>query len=212
MGIVLQFVLRGKTIGRALFTEEVRVHTQGLTGRVVDLGSGGSPSYCSVLPSGIDYIPTDRNLDPKVGPSVDLDQPLPFVDSSEQTFLCFNALYILEEPSTLMREVYRALKPGGVFMLSSPLLWSEIPEPHDYQRFTAEGLERLLHNAGFTDVTVSRYGDRFSVAANLLHPFLFTRIIRIPVYIIALLLDRLIPKRFRLAYPAPLGYFVVAKK
>ena len=212
MGVVFNFILRGKTLGRALFSEEVRKHAQGLSGRVVDLGSGGSPSYRNVLPSEIDYIATDYRLEPERGLSVDLNQPLPFPDSSERTLFCFNALYIIEDPEALMREVHRVLMRGGTFLLSSPLLWSEIPEPHDYNRYTAEGLERILRKAGFTDIVISRYGERFSVCANLLHPFMLFRIVRIPVFLLALMLDNVIPERFKKAHPAPLGYFVVAKK
>lgn len=212
MSVVFRFLWRGKTLGRALFTEEIRKHVQGLSGRIVDLGSGRSPSYRAVLPSGIDYLATDYDLLPEQGLSIDLNKPLPFSDSSERTILCFNTLYIIEDPDSLIREVYRVLEKGGTFLLSSPLLWSEIPEPHDYNRFTAEGLERLLCRAGFSEVVVTRYGERFSVCANLLHPFLLTRLVRVPVYVLALWLDSLIPARFRQEHPAPLGYFVVAKK
>ena len=212
MSSVFQFLLRGKTLGRALFTEEVRKHTQNLNGEVIDLGSGVNPSYLTVLPSSISHVATDKFLPKEKGLSIDLNEILPFEDSSVKTFFCFNVLYILDNPEKFLHEVNRTLVPGGVLLLSSPLIWNEIPEPHDYARYTGEGITRMLTRAGFLNVSVTRYGERFSAASNLLDPFLYFKIVRIPVHLLALLLDKIVPAKMKSQYPAPIGYFVIAKK
>ncbi|MDP4020448.1 MAG: hypothetical protein Q8P58_00160, partial [Candidatus Adlerbacteria bacterium] len=124
----------------------------------------------------------------------------------------FNALYIVDEPVALAREVHRVLKPGGKWLMLSPFIANEMPEPHDYLRFTAEGLERLCRGAGFASVSTERQGERASAAAHLMHPFFLFNVVRALMFPLALLFDRLIPTRVRREHPAPLSYFVVCKK
>ena len=140
--------LSGKTIGRIYFNEAVRTHAEDLSGRVLDLAGGKSPSYLPFLPTGIDLVRTDLKGSPGVE-VVDINAPLPFPDASFDAVLLFNALYAVEEPNALAREIHRVLKKGGTWYLASPFVANEMPEPHDYVRYTAEGLERLIKKAGF---------------------------------------------------------------
>ena len=137
---------------------------------------------------------------------------LPFPDSSFDAVLCFNALYIVDNPEALAREVHRILKPGGAWYVSSPFIANEMPEPHDYRRFTGEGLGRLFQKAGFTSTEIHRIGERGSAAMALLHPFFVFNVVRACFYPIALLFDSLVPARVRHEHPAPIGYFCIATK
>jgi SAM-dependent methyltransferase len=198
-------VVQGKTLGRALFNMLVERHTQKLTGRVLDLAGGGS--YEALLPRGIELVRT--NLDPQKGALVDFNRPLPYADASFDHVLLFNALYIAEDPPALMREVRRVLASGGSALVSSPYLQNEMREPHDYTRLTSEGLDRLFKQAGFARAVIEPFGERFSVAANLLHPFWLVWPVRLAVYSLARVLDRVVPAKIRILHPAPLGYFCV---
>lgn len=208
----IQQVLAGKSIGRILFNRAVEKHCRDLSGRVVDLAGGVSPSYRQVLPTGIELVTTEYQSGKGADIVVDLNRPLPFADASESTFLCFNAIYILEDRQAFFREVYRALAPRGRLFLSSPFMTNEMPEPHDYIRLTREGLEKEFRNAGFTDISITAYGERATAAAYLLHPLFYFSIVRLVAYAIALFVDRLIPLSLKIHHPAPIGYFVVAKK
>lgn len=205
-------VFRGKTISRILFNEQVSLRCGGVTGRVLDLASGGHASYMKYLPRDVDMVKTDSFMKDGVVSRVDFNEPLPFIDNEFDSVLFFNALYIAENRVATLREVRRVLKNGGVLYLSTPLLYGEIPEPVDYCRLTYQGLEKELKEAGFSDVRIIRFGERFTAAANLLHPFFAFSIIRFVVYGISLMLDRMIPENIRKNNPAPLGYFCIVMK
>lgn len=203
--------LRGKTIGRTLFNKTVRARCADLSGRVLDLAGGASPSYLPLLPLGIDLVRTDLVASAGVT-AVDINAALPFPDSSFDAVLLFNAIYATEDPAALAREIRRVLTPRGVWLLSSPFVANEMPEPHDYVRYTAEGLERLCRSAGFSSVEIMRMGERASAAVQLMHPFFLLNIFRALIFPLALLLDALIPRSVSTAHPTPIGYFVRSTK
>ncbi len=203
--------LSDKTIGRIFFNEAVRRECANLSGRALDLAGGKSPSYLPLLPRTIELARTDITASEGVV-RVDINAPLPFPDKSFDAVFLFNALYAAESPELLAREVHRVLKPGGAWFISSPFIANEMPEPHDYVRFTAEGLERLHKNAGFASVAIERMGERATAATQLLHPFFLFNVVRMFVYPLALLFDKLIPRSVKAAHPAPIGYFVRATK
>ena len=236
-------IFRGKTISRILFNWQVKEHCKGLQGVCVDLAGGKHPSYeeywdlkCE-RPARLNdsslggFIKTA--YDPKDEPDVvvDLNKPIPFEDNFADNIFLFNAIYILEEPKESLREVFRILKPGGKLFLSSPFVNNEMPEPHDYWRFTAEGLEKILKEAGFrknlealplndsrggdskSNIEIIRLGERFTSRAYLLHGFFTLNIVRLISYTLALLFDKiLIPPKIKKLHPCPVGYFVIAIK
>ena len=203
--------LAGKTIGRTIFNEFVRVRCTSLSGRVLDLGGGKNPSYLPLLPRGISLTRSDRESSEGVA-RVDFNEELPFSNAEFDSVLIFNALYIAEDSESLLREIYRVLKRDGTLFLASPFIANEMPEPHDYLRFTAEGLTHVLKRAGFSDIAVERMGERASATVQIRHPFYVSNFVRAFVYPFAILVDRLIPASARFAHPMPIGYFVRAKK
>jgi len=211
MSSLVKGALSGKTIGRTLFNATLAHRARALHGRVLDIAGGASSSYLPLLPKGIELVRTDFAASPGVI-AVDMNKPLPFEDGSFDAVLLFNALYAAEEPLALAREIHRVLKEGGTWYLASPFIANEMPEPHDYLRFTGEGLERLCSRAGFTAVSIERLGDRASAAVQLMHPFYLFNAVRALVYPLAIFFDGLIPRRARRAHPAPLSYFVCAQK
>jgi len=203
--------LAGKTIGRTLFNEAVRTRMAGCSGRVLDIAGGASGSYLKYLPPHLDVVRTDVTPAPGIT-VVDMNEPLPFPDRSFDAVLLFNALYAAEEPLALAREIFRVLKPDGTWYLASPFIANEMPEPHDYVRFTAEGLERLCRRAGFTKISIERLGERVSAAVQLTHPFYLFNFVRALVYPLAVFFDGLIPQGALEAHPSPIGYFARSTK
>jgi len=203
----------GKTIGRILGNWAIARECRNLSGSVVDLAAGGSPSYYRYLPKGLVLTRTDVHPGPGIDRIVDLNEPLPFKDGEFDAALMFGALYILEDPLRTLREVRRILAPRGSFYLALPFLLGEIPEPHDYGRWTGEGLERLLRQAGFVSVRIVRVGGPFTAAANLLHAYLYFDTVRLAVSAAALACDRLARAvRPKLAARSPISYLCIAAK
>lgn len=54
----------------------------------------------------------------------------------------------LREPGKALREIARVMRPQGGVLLSMPFLYPIHDAPHDYQRYTAHGLEREMRAAG----------------------------------------------------------------
>lgn len=213
LSILWREARRGKTIARTLFNLEIKKHVKNVGSVVIDLGGGKKPSYerfWQINPE--KFIRVDVNE--KEGPDVaaDLNKPLPFPDNFADTTFLFNVIYILENPIVTLKEINRILKSGGKLFITSPFIFNEAKEPNDYWRFTSEGLEKLLKESGFNDILIKPIGERFSSIAYILSPFLIFRPIKFIFFLLAVVFDKLIPKKLKLKYPCPIGYFVEAKK
>jgi len=209
VGTAARGAWQGKTLARIFFDEALRRHSAGLEGRALDLASG--TSYLSLLPQTLEVIRTNRSESGDIR-VVDFNAKLPFEDESFDSVFLFNALYIADNPEMLAREVWRVLKPRAKWLILSPFVANEMSDPHDYRRFTKEGLEQLCTQAGFTTVEVERQGERASAATHLMHPFFLFNVMRALIFPVALLFDWLVPARVRREHPTPLSYFVVCKK
>ena len=73
---------------------------------------------------------------------------LPIRDEVFHTVLCNQVLEHVPEPTRLMEEVARVLKPGGVLLLTTPQTWGLHLEPHDFYRYTKYGLKYLAEKSG----------------------------------------------------------------
>jgi SAM-dependent methyltransferase len=211
VAVVVKGALQGKTIARILFNDAVCRNTARLSGLALDLASGAKPSYLSLLPSSLKIVRTNRIGGEDVS-AVDINGRLPFDDKSFDAVFLFNALYVADDALALAIEVKRVLRPGGAWLVLSPFIANEMREPHDFLRLTAEGLERLGREAGFSKIEIERLGERASAAAHLMHPFFLNRFLRVIAFTFAVLLDRLIPSRVLHSHPTPLSYWVSMTK
>lgn len=206
-------VFAGKTISRILFNWQVKKSCRELHGVCLDLASGKNPSYqkywdlkCEKL------IKAEYNSEFQPDLVIDLNRPILLEDNFADNIFLFGALYILKDPGVVLREVFRVLKPGGSFFLSTPFVANEMPEPHDYFRFTSEKLRDMLKESNFREIEIIPIGERFCAAAHILHPFFLFNFVRLFVFSLALFLDKLIPKKIKENHPCPAAYFIVAKK
>lgn len=124
-------------------------------GAILDIGCGIKP-YQPLL-----GLPNDRWLGTDNPPSMKSSygqltladvyadcQTLPFQNSSFDTVICTQVLEHVPEPHRTICEIARVLRPGGVLILTAPMLWPLHEEPYDYFRYTIHGLRRLLTSAG----------------------------------------------------------------
>lgn len=202
----------GKTIYRSLFFFELKKSISFVKGNVLDIGSGTSPSYFKYLPKNISYKKTDYVSKDNSVDVLDFNQKFPFADDSFDTVFLFHNLYISKDPNFTMKEIYRVLKKGGCLLISSPFSTNEMPEPHDYVRFSKEGLDILLEKNSFRTEYFSRIGERFSNAFYSISPMLYFNLLKTFFGLIAIFLDKMIPKKLKQNYPFPIGYFYVTRK
>ncbi len=209
---VTKETLHGKSLGRILLNRAIRDHVQA-EGRVLDLASGGMPSYYRFLcwnSSG--FIRTDLKRKAGVDVLLDFNRPLPFKDASMDAVLLFSAVNILKDPPHGFKEIRRVLKKGARCYLASPFVFNESREPDDFARYTSQKLREMLDSAGFKDIRIIPIGERFSAAFNLLASALPFAFLRLPFHWAGPLLDAFVPAKLKTQYPCPIAYLVVADK
>lgn len=83
---------------------------------------------------------------------------LPFSNNRFDRIVCTETLEHVTEPDRVLRELARVIRPGGILLLSVPVLSPVHQAPHDYFRYTPFGLRHLLKKTGFTAVSIDTYG------------------------------------------------------
>jgi SAM-dependent methyltransferase len=121
--------------------------------RILDFGCGGSP-YRSLFPcevyhradfvkvAGIDYMVSEDSL---------------VQDAQSEAYdlvLSTQVLEHLSSPTNYLQESARVLKPGGTLVLTTHGTFPEHGVPYDYQRWTSDGLRRLVAQNGFEDIQI----------------------------------------------------------
>jgi SAM-dependent methyltransferase len=118
---------------------------------------------------GRDFTGTDFREGPGVDRVEDL-RALSYPDDSVGTAICLETLEHCEDPIAAGRELARVVAPGGVCLVSTPLLLGIHGYPNDFFRYTPEGMRAIL--GSFDHVTTWGCGDPgmplwvFAIAVN----------------------------------------------
>jgi SAM-dependent methyltransferase len=121
---------------------------------VLDVGGRIQPYRPLIAQQVHRYVAVDLRSTPLVS-IVARGEQLPLRDSQFNLAICTQMLQYIAEPSLVIDEIRRVLKPGGALLLSVP---SACPTDADEEcwRFLPQGLRRLL--AGFNRVEVMAEG------------------------------------------------------
>lgn len=139
---------------------------------VLDIGSGNSRSADDLHPSNtlyrIDYPAVNQRY--FLRPDVFGDaRRLPIADQTLDAALLLEVLEHIGAHGTVLEEIKRTLRPGGLLFLSVPFLYPIHDAPHDFFRFTNFGLRHVLERAGFEIVRQTQNGNLFLVAIQMLN-------------------------------------------
>ena len=176
--VTLRELANGREVGRALSSAILARWRPTLHGLVLDLGCGrrpGGAAYLNAKPNRARVVGIDRTLSYKPDVVADLIGTFPFRDGVADAVLCSNFLYIPLEPLAFLRRVRRVLKEGGTLILAVNVVAPNVRHPTDYWRFTGDSLRYLVELSGFEVEDLVGFGERFSVAAYALGPFLRPR-------------------------------------
>ncbi len=124
-----------------------------LTGRVLSIGSGNDIDkegffYREYFPESTAYMRIDfdsRNHPDIVGDAQNLRDLVP--DHACDVVFSIWALEHIPDAPAALAEIHRILRPGGTFVFGLPLNVDFHSFPHDYHRFTLDGIRELFRGA-----------------------------------------------------------------
>lgn len=117
---------------------------------VLDAGAGSAP-YRELFDHARYETADFEKLDKAYHPSTyvcDLSD-IPVEDARYDHVVFNQVLEHIPEPSTVLDELWRVLKPGGTMICSCPLFYEEHEQPYDFYRYTQFGLRHLFEKSGF---------------------------------------------------------------
>lgn len=153
-----------KWIVRKSILDALEVHREQFAGTLLDVGCGKMP-YKSRLTSspgqGIKYVGLDFEVNPIHDNTPDItwkDGKIPLCDKSVDCAIATEVFEHCSNPESVMKEIYRVLKPGGLLFFTVPFLWPLHEVPYDQARYTPYALEHHLKNSGYKDVKMEALG------------------------------------------------------
>lgn len=116
--------------------------------RVLDFGCGTRPYESWFAAAGAHYQGADIEGSPEI--LVRADGTLEAGDGQFDGVASFQVLEHVWDVGGYLREARRVLRKDGWLLLSTHGSWLYHPHPHDYRRWTAEGLRREVEAQGFS--------------------------------------------------------------
>lgn len=138
-----------------------------IKGKVLDVGIGGGPLVKRLPNADIHGIDISRLLLKKAGergakPVLATGESMPFKPRSFDSAMCLEVIGHLREPTEVVREIRRVLKPGGRLVISAIERDREMeeltgaPGPEKYRSFTRKQVEKILKAGGLSVDEVRR--------------------------------------------------------
>ena len=146
-------------------------HLGRMQGEVLDVGCGEMPFRTLLGPqaryTGLD-VPQAGDFGMRGHADIHCfdGRLIPFPDASFDHVLCTEVLEHAEDPVTLVVEMHRVLRPGGLLLATVPFSARVHHAPNDYHRFTRFRLAALF--TGFAKVEVTERGNDVAAIANKL--------------------------------------------
>ncbi len=160
---------------RTAILKKINLNLKEFKGKLLDIGCGKMPYKELILENsnvssytGLD-IESAIVYDAKVTADFTWDGiKMPFNDNEFETAFGTEVLEHCPYPHIILDEVYRVLKPGGIFFFTVPFLWNLHEAPNDEYRYTPFALERLLKESKFTNIKLESLGGWHASMAQML--------------------------------------------
>ena len=131
---------------------------------VLDAGAGEcrfKPTFAHARYVGLDFGQGDSSWDYSRLDALGRLEELPFPDHSFDRVISIVVLEHTAEPCRVLSEFRRVLSESGTVHLVVPHMWEEHQRPHDYFRFTSNGIRHLMAGAGFRVDRIEPIGGFF---------------------------------------------------
>lgn len=169
-----------------LFSPVIRQYLEQVSdlakGRLLDVGCGNKP-YKDVFRNVSEYIGVD--LAPENGvenrpesrlSSIDIyasATDLPFPDASFNVVLCTQVIAHLMQPGRFFSEASRVLIPGGILIVTFPLINPLFEVPHEYFRYTEFSFAEFCKGNNLVVQKIEKMGGGWLSVAFLARCFLY---------------------------------------
>jgi len=168
------------TPGNYALYRQFRAHAAAhLHGLILDAGTGYGP-WRPVLAEQGRVIGIDLSEHGNADATADLKK-MPFRDGAFDAAFCSQVLEHERDPAALLAELGRVVKAGGALVLTAPHLSRLHDAPHDYYRFTAEGLRFLAEGAGFAAEDVKPCGGPLSFLGHNVNVLALALVTPVPI-------------------------------
>ncbi len=136
---------------------DLRSELRRLDGRVLDVGCGEKP-YRSWMPGAESWLGVDLADGPDVDVVIAAGEQWPVQEDGFDVVLCTQVIEHVGDPALTLREIARALAPGGTLLMTVPFTYNEHDRPHDYRRLTRHGARGLVEAHGLEVIHTSGQG------------------------------------------------------
>lgn len=149
---------------RTSIKKAIEDNLENFKGTFLDLGCGEMPYR--------DYLLTHSRIEKYIG--IDIENPIyqknskpdkfwdgktiPLGDNSVDIVMATELFEHLPDVQSVLKEINRVLKPGGMLFFTVPFLWPLHDIPHDEYRYTPFAMERHLKAAGLGAIQITPYG------------------------------------------------------
>jgi SAM-dependent methyltransferase len=117
--------------------------------RVLDYGCGSRPYEPLLARRFTTYVGADFGGNKAADVAIGRGGELPVEGQSIDCVLSTQVLEHVEDPQAYLAEAYRVLTASGALILSTHGVWRYHPNPGDYWRWTADGLQAEIYRAAF---------------------------------------------------------------
>ena len=155
---------RGSPIGRYYVEKFLRENADSVTGHCLEFGQD---RYRSYFPNVTEYNVTDVVARPGVKYVCDIHDPIGIPRNHFNAVVCTQVFEHLAHPEKAAKSLYELIVPGGILLLTAPFINPIHYDPTDFRRFTPEGLELIVKEAGF-DIEVLSFGGNALVSTGSL--------------------------------------------
>lgn len=140
--------------------ETRKILKQYCSGLTLDAGSGGGAWHATILKftneyESIEIAPRGDHVPTWLG---DITNMSAIPSERYDTVFCQQVLKHVPQPFEAVREINRVLKPGGKLIMTVPHLSKRHELPHDYYRYTQNGLRYIFENSEFDVAYIAGYG------------------------------------------------------
>lgn len=126
--------------------EEIGKNKKYLKGKILNAGSGVSRKLDGLFDGKL------TNQDIFDEPGIDIVSSIEHIPVKNNYFdsaICNAVLEHVPDPVAVVKELYRVIKPGGHLYACIPFMQPEHMNPGDFTRYTKDGIQKLMTDAGF---------------------------------------------------------------